>query len=154
MKDRSLRALSKRLLIYADDVVHVVVALLLIGATGVILVNTIGKFSVGSTAAMVEVINDGLLALIIMEILWTIVRYLGKQEFSLNPFLFIGIIAGIRRLLSIEAELSLGHTPDVLTSTIELGVVALIILILVFAYYLANKAGEAPPHARKQLEEK
>ncbi len=99
-------------------------------------------------------INDGLLALIIMEILWTIVRYLGKQEFSLNPFLFIGIIAGIRRLLSIEAELSLGHTPDVLTSTIELGVVALIILILVFAYYLANKAGEAPAHARKQLEEK
>ena len=137
------RRWSKRVLIFADDAVHVAVAIMLVIAAAVIVGSTLGHFKELTSASMVHVINDALLALIIMEILWTIIRYLGKQPFSLNPFLFIGIIAAVRRILSIEAEISVsGETAGSAAAyahTIDLAVAAGMVLVLATAYYIINK---------------
>jgi uncharacterized membrane protein (DUF373 family) len=53
---------------------------------------------------ILHILNDVLLALIVMELLWPIVRFLQRKSFSLNPFLYIGIISSTRRILMIEAE--------------------------------------------------
>jgi uncharacterized membrane protein (DUF373 family) len=88
------------------------------------------------------VINDVLLVLIIMEVLWTVLRYLKRQKFSLNPFLSIGIISSIRRVLVIGAQMSIGEMHDfdkVKVLFIELGINTGIILVLIVAYYIYNK---------------
>jgi uncharacterized membrane protein (DUF373 family) len=80
-----------------------------------------------------------LLALIILELLWTVVRFLKKQKFLLGPFLAIGIIAGVRRILLIEAQTSLmEQTP--IERLYEIGLITIVILILIIAYYISIKA--------------
>jgi uncharacterized membrane protein (DUF373 family) len=92
-----------------------------------------------SPSSIIELVNDVLLSLIILELLWTVIRFLKKQRFSLGPFLAIGIIAAIRRILLIEAKTSLmEHTP--VEKLYEIGLGALVIIMLMAAYYLSVKA--------------
>jgi uncharacterized membrane protein (DUF373 family) len=59
-------------------------------------------------------VNDLLLVLIIMEVLWTVTGFIGKRELDIGvedvvPFLVIGAISAARRILAIGAKLSLGE---------------------------------------------
>ncbi|HIJ60490.1 MAG TPA: hypothetical protein HPP56_07755 [Nitrospirae bacterium] len=84
-------------------------------------------------------INDVLLALIILELLWTVIRFLKKQKFIIGPFLAIGIIAAVRRILLIEAQTSfMEHVPH--DKLIELALCTIIIIILIISYYISVKA--------------
>jgi uncharacterized membrane protein (DUF373 family) len=79
-----------------------------------------------------------LLALIILELLWTVIRFLKKQKFVLAPFLAIGIIAAVRRILLIEAQTSaMEHVPT--EKLYELGLSAFVVITLMIAYYLSVK---------------
>ena len=128
----------RKLLILADDVVHVLVAVALLASAVFMLVFTAEKFSDISVSSTLLVINDVLFVLIIMELLWTIIRYLKRQEFSLKPFLAIGIISSLRRILMLEAQMSMNTHTDNLP-LIELGISTGIVFVLVIAYYLMNK---------------
>lgn len=90
---------------------------------------------------IMHVINEMLLALIILEILWTVIKFLKEKKFVIGPFLVIGVIAAIRRLLFIEAQASYEkHLP--LESLYEISVTALVILVMVVSYYISLKAKE------------
>lgn len=133
-----IETLSK-LLVFVDIIFHVLAALLLLAACGIILFNAFLNILEPTQASMIALVNDVLLALIILELLWTVIRFLKKQKFFLGPFLAIGIIAGVRRILLIEAQTSmLEHTPS--EKLYEIGLVTLVILILMIAYYLSVKA--------------
>ncbi len=97
----------RRVLIAADDLAHFAVALVLLVCAGVVLVRAVLQLGDPSLASVLEVLNDLLLALIIMELLWPVVRFLKREPFSLSPFLYVGIISSTRRILLIEAESSL-----------------------------------------------
>jgi len=60
----------------------------------------------GVLHSILTLINDLLLVMIIMEILRTIINYMKSQEILLEPFLYIGIIAATRKMLTAGAELS------------------------------------------------
>lgn len=94
----------RRLLIIADDLIHFVIALILLCCAALILVTTIPNLVHLDTRSILHVLNDILLALIIMELMWPVVRFLRREPFSLNPFLYVGIISSTRRILLIEAE--------------------------------------------------
>ena len=122
-----------------DIIFHIMAALLLLAACGVILFYAALNLLDPSRASMIALVNDVLLALIVLELLWTVIRFLKKQKFSLGPFLSIGIIAAIRRILLIEAQTSLmEHTP--VEKLYEMGLGAAIIITLMVAYYLSVKA--------------
>jgi uncharacterized membrane protein (DUF373 family) len=126
-------------LIKIDMVFHVVAALLLLAACGLILYFAFLNILEPSRSSIIALVNDVLLALIILELLWTVIRFLKKQQFSLGPFLAIGIIAGVRRILLIEAQTSLvEHTP--IEKLYEIGLITVVILFLIIAYYLSVKA--------------
>ncbi|HDH01532.1 MAG TPA: hypothetical protein ENH17_00220 [Nitrospirae bacterium] len=92
-----------------------------------------------SRDSIIRLVNDVLLALIILELLWTVIRFLKKQKFLLGPFLAIGMIAAVRRILLIEAQTStMEHVP--VEKLYEMGLSAVVILILMVAYYLSAKA--------------
>jgi len=94
----------RQLLIVADDLMHFVVAMVLVVCAVMIMVNTLPNFLHPGMAGVLHILNDVLLTLIVMELLWPIVRFLQRKPFSLNPFLYIGIISCTRRILIIEAE--------------------------------------------------
>lgn len=131
----------RRVLVRIDMVFHIFAAVLLIACSFIFFFATLNILH-PSRNATIYLINDVLLALIILELLWTVIRFLKKQKFILGPFLAIGIIAAVRRILLIEAQTSfMEHVPD--EKLYELGLSLLIILILMIAYYLSVKAQKA-----------
>jgi len=132
---------ARRALIIADDTVHIIVAAFLVGAALVILYYAARNFVDLTVDSTLLVVNDVLFVLIIAELLWMIIRYLRREKFSLAPFLFIGIISSLRRMLYIDAQMSLGTGEHSFNENLmELGVHVGIIFVLVFAYFLLKKA--------------
>jgi uncharacterized membrane protein (DUF373 family) len=133
---------SRRWLIIADDFIHIAVALFLLISALLILGRTALHFEEISTHSILSVINDVLFVLIIMEILWTVIRFLGRKSFSLGSFLIIGIIAGIRRMLMVEAHMSMGgevSTEKFYHYMMEMGLSVATVFILIVAYFLVSK---------------
>ena len=129
----------RKVLIKVDMAFHVLAAvLLLIACSFIIYYASVNVFQ-PSRDAIIHLVNDVLLSLIILELLWTIIRFLKKQQFILGPFLAIGIIAALRRILLIEAQTSfLEHVP--IEKLYEIGLSAVVIIILMAAYYISVKA--------------
>lgn len=139
LKKTELAEVFRKFLIQVDIVFHILAALLLLIACGFILFYALLNVLEPSRSSMIAMINDVLLALIILELLWTVIRFLKKQKFSLGPFLAIGIIAAVRRILLIEAQTSLmKHIPA--EKLYEIGLSAIVIIVLMVAYYLSVKA--------------
>lgn len=138
--------LLRRLLIAADDLIHFAVAVTLMICAALILARTIPNLFHPDSSAILHVLNDVLLALIVMELMWPIVRFLKREAFTLNPFIYIGIISSTRRILLIEAEHSMaaritGRGADWQTLwpvLVELGVNVGIILVLAIALRLLS----------------
>ncbi|MEW6116066.1 MAG: phosphate-starvation-inducible PsiE family protein [Nitrospirota bacterium] len=129
----------RRWLVKVDMIFHIIAALLLLGACSFIMYFAALNIISPSRNAIIHLVNDVLLALIILELLWTVIRFLKKQKFVLGPFLAIGIIAAVRRILLIEAQTSfMEHVP--VEKLYELGLSAAIIITLMIAYYLSIKA--------------
>ncbi|MDF1577120.1 MAG: phosphate-starvation-inducible PsiE family protein [Desulfurivibrionaceae bacterium] len=97
----------RQLLIGVDDLMHFVVALVLAVCGALILVQILPNLLHPDVKTLLHVLNDVLLVLIVMELMWPIIRFLKRESFTLNPFLYIGIISCIRRILLIEAEHSI-----------------------------------------------
>src|SRR3990172_473503 len=133
---------SRRWLIIADDFIHIAVALFLLISALFILGRTVLHFHEISTHSILAVINDVLFVLIIMELLWTVIRFLGRKSFSLGSFLIIGIIGSIRKMLMVEAHMSMGGevtTEKFYQYMMEMGLSSAIVFILIVAYYLVSK---------------
>ena len=130
--------LLRFLLIGIDDLIHFAVAMVLAVCGGLILVQTIPNLLHPDIKTLLHVLNDVLLILIVIELMWPIIRFLKREPFTLNPFLYIGIISCIRRILLIEAEHSIisqaagykANLKDLWPVLAEMGSNVLIILIL------------------------
>lgn len=139
MQNEDVIEFFRKWLVKIDIVFHIVAALLLLVSCGFIMFYAALNIFQPSRDSMIHLVNDVLLSLIVLELLWTVIRFLKKQKFILGPFLAIGIIAGVRRILLIEAQTSfLEHVP--VEKLYELGLSALIIIVLMAAYYLSVKA--------------
>ncbi len=129
----------RKLIVKIDVIFHVIAAIMLLVACGFILYYGALNIMHPSREAIIHLVNDVLLALIVLELLWTVNRFLKHQKFLLGPFLAIGIIAGVRRILLIEAKTSLSEHVDVAT-LYEIGLSAIVVLVLMIAYYISIKA--------------
>ncbi|MGD0884641.1 MAG: phosphate-starvation-inducible PsiE family protein [Thermodesulfovibrionales bacterium] len=129
----------RKVLLKIDVIFHIIAAMFLLVACIFIFYYAFLNILNPSRDSMIHLVNDVLLALIILELLWTVIRWLKKQKFVLAPFFAIGIIAALRRILLVEAQTStLEHVPY--EKLFEIGLSAVIIIILMFAYYLSVKA--------------
>ena len=89
--------------------------------------------------AMVHLLDRVLLALMLAEIIYTVGRITRTQQLETEPFLIVGIIAAIRRMLIITAE-SAGHVdlndPFFQAILAELALLSIIIFLLAWAMRL------------------
>ncbi|MBC8549299.1 MAG: hypothetical protein H8D23_06575 [Candidatus Brocadiales bacterium] len=137
--DSEIAEKFRKWIVKFDVVFHVIAAILLLIASGYILFHAALNVLNPSRESIVQLINDVLLALIVLEILWTVNRFLKKKKFLLGPFLAIGVIAGVRRILLIEAQTSLAEHVEI-TKLYEIGVSAIVVLVMMIAYYISLKS--------------
>lgn len=131
------------LLQVAEDIVHYVVAIVLVSVAGVVLVHSVfDAFDTGHepfAEDVTSVINSILFVIIVMEILRTVVAHFDDAGLQLKPFLIIGIISAVRHILTVGAQVSLGggHDPEHFRQTqVELGVNAAVVIALVLGLVL------------------
>jgi len=96
------------------------------------------------TSATIRAFDRSLLTLMLAQIVYTTLSYLRQGMLQVEPVLVVGIIAVVRRILVLTAVVSgtSGEMGLVITfeqSMIELGLLALTVLVLAVAVYLVRK---------------
>ncbi len=95
-----------------EDVVYVLIAVMLIAAAVFLFWNVIttgaSELSHGSNAqaAVVTILDKGLSLFIVVELLYTVRITIRDRSLAAEPFLIVGLIAGIRRVLILTAQTS------------------------------------------------
>jgi uncharacterized membrane protein (DUF373 family) len=124
-------------------VVEYAIVLSLVLVAGVVLVHTVIDFvrSFGPFSLTVVAAIDGILVVIILvDLAHTVFGRLRSAAFPVRPFLEIGILAGVRDILSASAHLTLGGPlpqREFNNTLISLGVgVGVVVLLLVGLYIL------------------
>ncbi len=150
--DRTRRAVTRVFRLF-EDVIFVGLGLLLAGCAMYLLIAAGGRFLHHlaelslTVTAVVELIEKLLLILLVVEILYTVQVSFREHTLAPEPFLLIGLIAAVRRVLVITAELAEQRTisEDVFRHLmIELGVLTVLIVALVSSVMmLRRKTGPA-----------
>ncbi len=93
--------------------------------------------------AVLALVHDLLLVIILLELFRTIINFLKTKVITLEPFLYICIIASTRRILTTGAQIAyMEELTDLVFNRylLDLGANVLVIVALVVAVYLARKA--------------
>ena len=89
--------------------------------------------------AALALLNDLLLVVILLELFRTIVNFLKTRAISLEPFLHVGIIAAVRKVLTVGAEMVLSGEPDPMRFNQylwDVGIHGVVVVALVLGLYL------------------
>lgn len=121
-----------------DDVILIWVAIGIIGVAALLMLEAATDFIFYNEHSISHIISDLMFVLIIMELFRQVMRQINKHAFSLNPFIFIGVIASIRGILLTQMKLGMGEA-EWQSSVLQLGVHALIVLILVTSLFVYAK---------------
>jgi Phosphate-starvation-inducible E family len=129
-----------------------VTALVTMASAGKLLWNSLSHWS--HPAETLRVLNELLIVLMLVEILHTVRISIRTHMFVAEPFLIVGLIATIRRMLVITLEAATLYREGAWTtegaksifhgSMIELGLLGLLVLILVYSIILLRRAAPAP----------
>jgi uncharacterized membrane protein (DUF373 family) len=117
-------------------------------------------FHWSDTEAIFSVIDDLLFVLMLVEILHTVRVSIQSGSLNAEPFLVVGLIASIRRVLVITLESS-GTTKSTdwteqmagvfRASMTELAVLSVLILVMVISIFLLRKSAKPVPGRRRIL---
>ena len=92
----------------------------------------------------VKILNKILLVMMTMEIVYTVAISLESHTLVAEPFLIIGAISAIRRMLVITAMSTKEPLEQQRTTLLELTLLALTVIAMAFAIWLLKKAGTIP----------
>jgi uncharacterized membrane protein (DUF373 family) len=152
--EEKLRGRSSQYLHLLEAALYTVVGVLLSAAAISVLFDATGILWKGiSNRALsgygLQVLDQLLFVLVLVEILHTVRISIRAQEILIEPFLIVGLIASIRRVLVITmqaAKLTEGgsNSPDTVSafhnSMIELGLLGGMVLVFVLSIYLLRRA--------------
>lgn len=145
------RALAARAFTWVEDIVYLGLGLLLAGSSVALLVSGVISFGqnlmAGSlTTNIVPLLDRILLILLVVELLYTVQVSFREHGLIPEPFLLVGLIAAIRRILVLTAEIAQVHDepePVFRHFVVELVVLTVLIVALVASLVLLRKRGVA-----------
>ncbi len=151
MPEPNSTRLSARLLARAEEYIYIVAGYILVLAAASLLISAVVEMILrlmeyNYIAAMVHLLDRVLLVLMLAEIIYTIERIARVRQLEATPFLIVGIIAVVRRILIITAEnvdrvdLSNPAFQGILT---ELGLLSIVVLLLSISLLLIHKRNQA-----------
>jgi hypothetical protein len=152
-----LRQWISRVFSRIEDIVYIGLGLLLAASALALLVAGGLQFGQGLIAGtllddIVALLDRILLILMIVEILYTVQVSFRERMLTAEPFLVIGLIAAMRRILILTAEFSemlkIGAS-TFRNAMLELGMLTFLIIALVGSLYLFRKRHPAETVARE-----
>lgn len=122
-------------------VVLVVLAVMILGSSVITLINSFIAGAIRDQA--IDILDSVLLVMMMMEIVFTVTVSLQGHTLVAEPFLVIGAIAAIRRMLVITAESTKfeATNPDAFRSLLtELGLLGLIVVAMSVSVYVLRRS--------------
>jgi len=143
---------THQLLHVLETAIYITVGVFLTVAAGFLLVGTVNDLrdaiSNGSNAVDIGVLvlDRILLMLIVAELVYTLGLVIHTHELSAEPFLFIGLIAVVRRTLIVTASIeSFPAAGRGLTNLLlQLGALSLLAVALSLAVFLVRRSNQEP----------
>lgn len=150
-KEEPKRELAARAFTAVEDIVYLGLGVLLGGSAIALLVSSAINFvqnllARSLTMNIVPLLDRLLLILLVVELLYTVQVSFREHGLIPEPFLLVGLIAGIRRVLVLTAEFAQlkDQTTEVFQHLIiELAVLTFLIVALVVSLVLLRKRGVA-----------
>jgi len=142
--------MGNALLAITEDVIYVGIAILLTVSAVALLVSAAtgltGLVGHPTSEVVLDVLDRLLLVFIVVELLFAVRVILGKREVVAEPFLVVGIIASIKEIIvtSVEAADFVGKGEKFTDAIVQVGVLALVVLVLAGAAILL-RAKETRP---------
>ena len=157
--EEGLRTRSYRYAHVIEAILHTVLALLLATGAGAALLTACLAMWRGLTQNMEEllIIDQLLLVLIYVEILHTVRISIRSESLLMEPFLIVGVIASVRRVLVITMQAAHAMKDGPIderaavvfrNSMIELGLLGLLVLVFVISIYFLRRR---PPLTEEKL---
>jgi uncharacterized membrane protein (DUF373 family) len=141
------RAVIARAFTLVEDVVYIGLGLLLAASAIALLLSGVYSFAQNISAGtltqnIILLLDRILLILLVVELLYTVQVSFREHTLVPEPFLLVGVIAAIRRVLVLTAQF--GQTPQATDLTFqrfiaELAILTLLILVLVASLMLLRK---------------
>ena len=143
--DEERQRLADRVLGRLEDAVYWGIAIVLIvGSVALLLAQFNTMLTLRSAPAktvMLEILDGLLLIFIFVELLYAVRACLRSHEIVAEPFLIVGILAGIKEIvvLSVEAATLLEKGPAFSRAVVEIGVLAGVVLALALAAFVLRE---------------
>ena len=148
------RGRHRGLIPFFEDLVHYVVTLVLLGTAVFVIFKTVHDLIVthqGYAQAATTAVNGVLIAIIVLEVMRTVMAHFDRAGLRPEPFLIIGIISGVRGILFVGARLSLGVTQGppirVHDAVLELAVDGALVVGLSISLVLLRRRSGTPESA-------
>jgi uncharacterized membrane protein (DUF373 family) len=127
-----------------DAVYWGIAVLLVVGSVALLLAqfNTMLRLrNTPTSTVMIEILDGLLLIFIFVELLYAVRSCLRSHEIVAEPFLIVGILAGIKEIvvLSVEAATLLNKGPDFSRAVVEIGVLGGVVLVLALAAFVLRE---------------
>jgi len=132
-------ALAERFVLIMIAIVLSLLALLLLASGVQALVESVMSWTIRDNA--IEILDTVLLVMMTMEIVYTVTLSLESHTLVAEPFLVIGAIAAIRRMLVITAEST--KTTDGIAfrnTLLELFLLAFIVIVMALSIYILRRS--------------
>lgn len=145
--EQSKPALIARILEFAEHGVLILVAIALVVLSILLLIQGVVSLVAAVRAGIihdqaVNILDDILLVLMTMEIVYTVTLSIQSHKLQAEPFLVIGTIAAIRRILLITAESSqiISKPGEFQNMILELGLLCVIIIIMALSIFILRRS--------------
>ena len=159
-EEEERQRLADRVLSVVEDAIYWAIAVMLVAGSGALLVsqfNTMLRLrSAPANTVMLEILDGLLLIFIFVELLYAVRTSLRSHEIAVEPFLIVGMLAGIKEIvvLSVEAATLLDKGPNFARAVVEIGVLGAVVLVLaVAAVILRGSRGREQGGVRAVKEE-
>ncbi|HEX2063540.1 MAG TPA: phosphate-starvation-inducible PsiE family protein [Acidimicrobiales bacterium] len=137
---------TERGLHIAEDIIYAVVALVLAGGAGVVLVEAIYEFATGVsddvTKAIEEALSSLLIVFILVELLSAVRSAIKERRLVAEPFLLVGILAAIKELVVVTTFKFEELKPA--DAAIKIGVLGAVLIGLAIATLLLRRKEREP----------
>jgi uncharacterized membrane protein (DUF373 family) len=136
---------ADRVLLFFEDAVYWAISVVLVIGSGALLVsqfNTMLRLKdAPAKTVMLEVLDGLLLIFIFVELLYAVRSCLRSHEIVAEPFLIVGILAGIKEIvvLSVEAATLLDKGAPFARAVVEIGVLGAVVLVLAVAAFVLRE---------------
>ncbi len=132
-----------RIITIGENIIYIIIIILLFASAGLLIYDEVKTFMHATDASfgiklIIEIVAKTLLLLMIIEILTTVRISIREHILSAEPFLIVGLIASIRRILVISVETA--YVQEHFTNfMIEIGVLAGLIFIFIVSIVMLRK---------------